>query len=100
MMVGAAGFEPTTPTPPVWCATRLRYAPPKLPAPPIRQGKPGCACIAEAPGEGNARLANQTLATTGASSPRSADRGARSARRSEEQKSELQSLMRNSYAHF
>lgn len=26
-MVGAAGFEPTTPTPPVWCATRLRYAP-------------------------------------------------------------------------
>ncbi len=26
-MVGAAGFEPTTPTPPAWCATRLRYAP-------------------------------------------------------------------------
>lgn len=26
-MVGTAGFEPTTPTPPVWCATRLRYAP-------------------------------------------------------------------------
>ena len=26
-MVGAAGFEPTTPSPPVKCATRLRYAP-------------------------------------------------------------------------
>ena len=26
-MVGVAGFEPTTPTPPVWCATRLRYTP-------------------------------------------------------------------------
>ena len=26
-LVGAAGFEPTTTTPPVWCATRLRYAP-------------------------------------------------------------------------
>ena len=26
-MVGTAGFEPATPTPPVWCATRLRYAP-------------------------------------------------------------------------
>ncbi|GEM_PF-2330885 len=26
-LVGTAGFEPTTPTPPVWCATRLRYAP-------------------------------------------------------------------------
>ncbi len=22
-----AGFEPTTTTPPVWCATRLRYIP-------------------------------------------------------------------------
>src|SRR3546814_769677 len=54
MMVGAAGFEPTTPTPPVWCATRLRYAPPKLPAPPLRQGKPGCHCIAAAPGQGKA----------------------------------------------
>lgn len=29
-MVGAAGFEPTTPTPPAWCATRLRYAPNKV----------------------------------------------------------------------
>ena len=28
-MVGVAGFEPTTPTPPVWCATRLRYTPTK-----------------------------------------------------------------------
>ena len=28
-MVGAAGFEPTTPSPPVKCATRLRYAPAK-----------------------------------------------------------------------
>lgn len=28
-MVGTAGFEPTTPTPPVWCATWLRYAPTK-----------------------------------------------------------------------
>ena len=27
MMVGAAGFEPTTPCPPGRCATRLRYAP-------------------------------------------------------------------------
>ena len=26
-LVVTAGFEPTTPTPPVWCATRLRYAP-------------------------------------------------------------------------
>ena len=26
-MVGATGFEPATPTPPVWCATGLRYAP-------------------------------------------------------------------------
>src|SRR5690606_28477616 len=26
-LVGAAGFEPTTPSPPDWCATRLRYAP-------------------------------------------------------------------------
>ena len=28
-LVGAAGFEPATPRPPVWCATRLRYAPPE-----------------------------------------------------------------------
>ncbi len=26
-MVGQAGFEPTTPSPPVKCATRLRYCP-------------------------------------------------------------------------
>ncbi len=26
-MVGMAGFEPTTTTPPVWCATKLRYIP-------------------------------------------------------------------------
>lgn len=26
-VVGVAGFEPTTTTPPVWCATRLRYTP-------------------------------------------------------------------------
>ena len=26
-MVGTTGFEPVTTTPPVWCATRLRYAP-------------------------------------------------------------------------
>ncbi len=26
-MVGAIGFEPTTPSPPAKCATRLRYAP-------------------------------------------------------------------------
>ena len=26
-LVGPAGFEPATTTPPVWCATRLRYAP-------------------------------------------------------------------------
>jgi hypothetical protein len=25
--VGVAGFEPTAPTPPAWCATRLRYTP-------------------------------------------------------------------------
>ncbi len=30
-MVGARGFEPPTTTPPVWCATKLRYAP-KQPA--------------------------------------------------------------------
>ena len=29
-MVGAAGFEPTTPSPPDWCATRLRYAPTRV----------------------------------------------------------------------
>ena len=28
-LVGTAGFEPATPTPPVWCATKLRYAPKK-----------------------------------------------------------------------
>ena len=26
-MVGAKGFEPSTPTTPLWCATKLRYAP-------------------------------------------------------------------------
>ena len=26
-VVGAAGFEPTTTSPPDWCATRLRHAP-------------------------------------------------------------------------
>ncbi len=26
-VVGVAGFEPTAPTPPAWCATRLRYTP-------------------------------------------------------------------------
>ncbi len=26
-VIGAAGFEPTTPTTPKWCATKLRYAP-------------------------------------------------------------------------
>ena len=26
-MVGLAGFEPATPRPPVWCATKLRYSP-------------------------------------------------------------------------
>ena len=26
-MVGVAGFEPTTTSPPDWCATRLRYTP-------------------------------------------------------------------------
>ena len=26
-LVGVAGFEPTTTTPPVWCATKLRYTP-------------------------------------------------------------------------
>ncbi len=26
-LVGATGFEPATPRPPVWCATRLRHAP-------------------------------------------------------------------------
>jgi hypothetical protein len=31
-LVGTAGFEPATPTPPVWCATRLRYAPNSEPA--------------------------------------------------------------------
>lgn len=27
--VGAKGFEPSTPTTPKWCATKLRYAPTK-----------------------------------------------------------------------
>ncbi len=26
-LVGARGFEPPTPTTPLWCATKLRYAP-------------------------------------------------------------------------
>ena len=26
-LIGTAGFEPTTPTTPKWCATKLRYAP-------------------------------------------------------------------------
>tara|TARA_Y100000310_G_scaffold270161_1_gene283815 strand:- start:233 stop:445 length:213 start_codon:yes stop_codon:yes gene_type:complete len=26
-LVGVAGFEPATPTPPEWCATKLRYTP-------------------------------------------------------------------------
>jgi hypothetical protein len=26
-MVGQAGFEPTAPTTPRWCATKLRYCP-------------------------------------------------------------------------
>lgn len=25
--VGLTGFEPATPTPPVWCATKLRHSP-------------------------------------------------------------------------
>ena len=29
-LVGARGFEPPTPTTPLWCATRLRYAPTEL----------------------------------------------------------------------
>jgi hypothetical protein len=28
--VGVAGFEPTTPTTPKWCATGLRYTPKKI----------------------------------------------------------------------
>ena len=31
-VVGTTGFEPATPTPPVWCATRLRYVPSLSPA--------------------------------------------------------------------
>ena len=27
LLVGTVGFEPTTPTTPLWCATKLRYAP-------------------------------------------------------------------------
>ena len=27
ILVGAKGFEPSTPTTPLWCATKLRYAP-------------------------------------------------------------------------
>ena len=30
LLVGTAGFEPATTTPPAWCATRLRYAPKNL----------------------------------------------------------------------
>ena len=30
ILVGMAGFEPTTTIPPAWCATRLRYIPYKL----------------------------------------------------------------------
>ena len=26
-IVGLTGFEPATPTPPVWCATKLRHSP-------------------------------------------------------------------------
>src|SRR5690606_31315682 len=37
LTVGATGFEPATPTPPVWCATRLRYAPAKARASGVRE---------------------------------------------------------------
>lgn len=36
-MVGVAGFEPTTTSPPDWCATRLRYTPVNS-TPTLRQG--------------------------------------------------------------
>ena len=38
-LVGVAGFEPATPTSRTWCATRLRYTPPREQA----------ACIAAVP---------------------------------------------------
>jgi hypothetical protein len=31
-LVGVTGFEPATTTPPVWCATKLRYTPQKCPS--------------------------------------------------------------------
>ena len=42
-MVGTAGFEPATTTPPVWCATRLRYAPNFCACTPQCGALPGCA---------------------------------------------------------
>ena len=39
--VGMAGFEPTTPTTPKWCATKLRYIPwRKMKDSNLRRGKP------------------------------------------------------------
>jgi hypothetical protein len=37
-LVGAAGFEPTTTSPPDWCATRLRHAPSRASLAPSRVG--------------------------------------------------------------
>ena len=37
-MVGTTGFEPVTTTPPVWCATRLRYAPERIEVEGLRLG--------------------------------------------------------------
>ena len=57
-LVGQAGFEPTTPSPPVKCATRLRYCPScpdgAIPA-------QGWRTILSAAGNGNARYADRAL---------------------------------------
>ena len=37
-LVGTTGFEPVTTTPPVWCATRLRYAPKRVEVERLRLG--------------------------------------------------------------
>jgi hypothetical protein len=59
-LVGAAGFEPTTTSPPDWCATRLRHAPSPASLAPTR------------PQFGHTLRA----ALTKTSAPRSVDRGA------------------------
>ena len=56
--VGLTGFEPATPTPPVWCATKLRHSP-------IRYLNGNCANItALSYGPKNRQVTRQSLPTS------------------------------------